>query len=86
MPGDATIGWDAGNAVCIESHYVSKHHAVVRLTPQGFLLTDLGSSNGTFMNGQPVTTALLRNGDTVDFGRERLTFAGGPPVRPPAAA
>jgi hypothetical protein len=86
-PGDATIGRDAGNAVCIESHYVSKHHAIGRLTPQGFLLTDLGSSNGTFVNGQQVTTALLRNGDTVDFGQERLMFADGPPpVRPPAAA
>ena len=54
-----TIGREAGNDLVIEDPQVSRRHA--RLTRQGnsYLLEDLGSTNGTFVNGSRVTTPVL---------------------------
>ena len=83
---EATIGRDIGNVVRIESGYVSKRHAVVRLGPQGYSITDLNSSNGTFVNSQRVSLSLLKDGDRVELGSEVLVFANpvaGTPPGPP---
>ena len=58
------IGREAGNDLVIEDAQISRHHA--RLTRQGnsYLIEDLGSTNGTFVNGSRVTEpTLLNNGD-----------------------
>lgn len=47
---------------------VSRRHALVSVTEQGVYITDVGSANGTAVNGQPVVTAPLREGDVVSFG------------------
>jgi pSer/pThr/pTyr-binding forkhead associated (FHA) protein len=47
---------------------VSRRHALVSLTEEGAYVTDLGSANGTAVNGQPVVSAPLREGDVVSFG------------------
>jgi DNA-binding MarR family transcriptional regulator len=54
---------------------VSSHHAVVTLTPRGYVIQDLASRNGTMVNGQPVERAPISSGDTVQLG------FGGPQVR-----
>jgi hypothetical protein len=73
---------------------VSRLHAVIERYPTGFCVRDLGSSNGTFVNGEPVRgEARLRTGDELRLGNSRLTFyavgdddnettavADGPPV------
>jgi len=64
-----TIGRDANADVAINDPEVSRTH--IRLTAQddGYLIEDLGSTNGTFINGQRVTgTKLLRPGDTLGLG------------------
>lgn len=74
---ETVIGRDLGNPVQIESGYVSKRHAVIRLGAQGYTIADLNSSNGIAINGQRVTTALLKDGDRIELGSEVLRFAGG---------
>jgi len=46
----------------------SRRHASVTPLPTGVALTDLGSTNGTFLNGQRVQTASARFGDTIKIG------------------
>ena len=54
---------------------VSRLHAVIERYPTGFCVRDLGSANGTFVNGEPVRgEARLRTGDELRLGDSRLTF------------
>jgi DNA-binding MarR family transcriptional regulator len=54
---------------------VSSHHAVVTLTPRGYVIQDLASRNGSMVNGQAVERAPIASGDTVQLG------FGGPQIR-----
>jgi hypothetical protein len=49
--------------IAIASEEISRRHAQVKPTADGVLVEDLGSSNGTFINGQRVQTGVLKNGD-----------------------
>jgi hypothetical protein len=74
------IGREAGNDIVVEDPQVSRRHA--RLTRQGnsYLLEDLGSTNGTFINGSRVTVpVLLANGDLVGLA-DTIVFAVQLPV------
>jgi hypothetical protein len=65
------IGRDSSNAVAINDAEVSRRHA--RLTFQGgkYVIEDLGSTNGTFINGQRLTGPhVLKPGDVVAFGEQ----------------
>jgi pSer/pThr/pTyr-binding forkhead associated (FHA) protein len=53
---------------------VSKHHAQISLGPDGFTITDLGSTNGVWVNDEKVTKAILRSGDVVRLGVTELVF------------
>jgi hypothetical protein len=53
---------------------VSRHHAELRLEDGEVVLLDLGSTNGTFVNGQPVRRVLLTDGTRVTLGRTTLVF------------
>lgn len=54
---------------------VSRLHAVIERYPTGFCVRDLGSANGTFVNGEPVKgETRLRTGDELRLGDSRLTF------------
>jgi hypothetical protein len=53
---------------------VSRHHAELRLEDGQVVLLDLGSTNGTFVNGQPVRRVLLTDGTRVTLGRTTLVF------------
>ncbi len=54
---------------------VSRQHAVIHRTPVAFLLTDLGSGNGTYLNGLRLTEpAMLHHGDRIRVGHTELTF------------
>lgn len=71
-----SIGRDAGsNSIAVVDNSISTHHA--RLTREGdsFAIHDLGSRNGTFVNGEQVTsTRLLVDNDEVRLGRVIFTF------------
>ncbi|MEU6891004.1 DUF1707 and FHA domain-containing protein [Streptomyces sp. NPDC046557] len=67
------IGRDPGNGLRLSHETVSRAHAELALRDGVWVLTDLGSTNGTTVNGRRVTgSALVRDGDQVGFGR--MTF------------
>jgi len=67
--GNNSIGRGADNAVCINDEKISTKHADLTITPEGqYILTDLGSSNGTFVNGQRITQCGLNGGDQIMMG------------------
>src|SRR3954452_6894133 len=70
------IGRDATNGVHLHDVEVSRRHAELRLTldGSGYRVHDRGSANGVFVNGEPVTDALLRSGDQVQIGRTVLVY------------
>ena len=69
-----TIGRGLNNDIILEDARVSRNHAQLRYRSRRFWLTDLGSTNGTFINGEPVTERALRDGDVVSLGGLELTF------------
>lgn len=66
--GEVTLGRSPACNVVAESGAVSKLHARIERTVDQLVLTDLNSSNGTFVNGAKVMTALLRDGDVILLG------------------
>ncbi|MCH9736202.1 MAG: FHA domain-containing protein [Actinomycetia bacterium] len=58
---------------------VSRRHAEFRLENSEFQVVDVGSLNGTYVNREPVDSALLANGDEVQIGKFRLVFLTGGP-------
>jgi len=71
-----TIGREANNDIVIDDTAISRLHAMVRrITTGNYMLTDLGSANGTFLNGKKVgAPVLLTNGDQIQLGHVRLQF------------
>ena len=62
---------------------VSRRHAEFRRTGGGFEVADVGSLNGTYVNREPIESAVLANGDEVQIGKFRLVFlTGGAEGRP----
>jgi pSer/pThr/pTyr-binding forkhead associated (FHA) protein len=57
---------------------VSRRHAEFRLETNEFQVVDVGSLNGTYVNREPVDSAVLANGDEVQIGKFRLVFLTGP--------
>lgn len=75
------IGRTPGNDVVLGTSLVSRHHAVVQRTADGYAIVDLESSNGTYVNDVCVVkTAPLRDGDTVTIGRMNLAIQLSPDV------
>jgi adenylate cyclase len=72
-----TIGRGRGNDLVLPDHRASRNHAWIRLLDaQTYYLIDLGSSNGTFLNGRPVMMpAQLRSGDKVQIADCVFLFA-----------
>ena len=69
-----TIGRKADNALPIEDPSVSGHHARIVKVQAVFFLEDLKSTNGTAINGRPITRHQLRDADVITIGQHRLVF------------
>ena len=72
--GVLTIGTDSGSGFCLTDPTVSRRHAEISRTSEGFLLQDVGSTNGTFINGVRVDRAYLRDGTTITLGKSEIGF------------
>ncbi|MBI1249402.1 EAL domain-containing protein [bacterium] len=68
-----SIGRDPHGDICLPSPNVSKQHAQIILSENQIHVADLGSTNGTFVNGQRIAaTAILKEGDLVQFADVEL--------------
>ncbi|WP_319445826.1 MULTISPECIES: ATP-binding cassette domain-containing protein [unclassified Mycobacterium] len=75
--GGVKIGRATDNDIVIPDVLASRHHATLIPGPSGTEIRDHKSINGTFVNGQRVDSAMLREGDVVTIGNIDLVFAGG---------
>lgn len=75
-----TVGRRPYNDVVIDNLAVSGEHAVVLMAGDDIELQDLGSTNGTYVNGKPIKRQLLRNGDLVEMGKYQIRFLLDAPV------
>jgi RsiW-degrading membrane proteinase PrsW (M82 family) len=57
----------------LSERIASKQHAFIEAKADGYYITDNRSTNGTYLNGAPVTTAKLSSGDVVQFGKNGVT-------------
>ncbi len=71
------LGRDPQCQIPLPSPQVSRQHARLDRGPQGDVLTDLNSTNGTFVNGQRITSQQLRPGDAIQIGPFRLSYTAG---------
>jgi len=69
-----TIGRRSTNDVVIDHLAVSGNHAVLHLKGQAAEIEDLHSTNGTYVNGEPVARQALRDGDLLGIGRYQIRF------------
>ena len=71
------IGRGGDNDLVVDDLIVSRRHAELRALPDGtYEIVDLGSHNGTFLNGQPVTRARIDEGDIVGIGHSAFCLVG----------
>lgn len=73
------IGRAPINQLVIADSYVSSRHARIEKRANGFVLRDLNSRNGTFLNGSAVTEAVLASADKIRFGETTFTFTESQP-------
>jgi hypothetical protein len=69
-----TIGRAPDNVLVLNDGEASAHHAEITASREGFRLRDLGSSNGTVVNGEPAADVFLKLGDVIKIGSTRMTF------------
>ncbi len=71
-----TVGRLPDNTLQIDDGSVSSHHAEVVFEGDKYHLHDLGSTNGTFVNGEQITDVILNHGDEIRFGQIGSVFVG----------
>ena len=72
-----TLGRHPNNTLRLMDREVSKEHATIERVGGGYLLRDLGSSNGTFVNGRRIRELKLREGDEISLGNSRFVYRDG---------
>jgi type II secretory pathway predicted ATPase ExeA len=80
------LGRDETCDIRLDGAYVSRYQNLFMETPSGWLLIDLNSTNGSFVNGRRVREHRLRDGDLVAVGQYQLRFAGAETAEAAAAA
>ncbi len=81
LTGSMTLGRSVDNHLKLEGEAVSRKHAVVEMLPGKVMLSDLGSSNGTYLNEKRITAPTqLHDNDRVRIGHNVLIFKKGAPT------
>lgn len=75
--GDTAAGRAAESDIYLEDVTVSRHHAVFKVDGEGLTVTDLGSTNGTYVNGRRHEIAALAPGDEIMLGKFHLVVVVG---------
>jgi pSer/pThr/pTyr-binding forkhead associated (FHA) protein len=74
-PSQISIGRKDTNTIVIQEQTISSNHAQINFEGGQYVLTDLNSTNGTFVNGKRITKQALRNGDLVRMGAIEMKFS-----------
>ena len=80
------LGRDEGCDISLDSSYVSRYQNLFMETTDGWLLIDLNSTNGSFVNGRRIREHRLRDGDVIAVGRHQMRFTAQRNARPEGAA
>ena len=72
--GTLTGGRDPSNAIQLVDDKVSRKHFQIRCDDGRYLYTDLKSHNGSYLNGNKISEAVLKDGDIVQVGETRLAY------------
>ena len=72
-----TIGRSTTSDIFLDDVTVSRAHAVIEMSPEGFVLKDSGSLNGTYVNNVSVTSKDLNSGDQIQIGKFHMIFVSG---------
>jgi pSer/pThr/pTyr-binding forkhead associated (FHA) protein len=76
QPGRFVLGRGEECDVVLPNVSVSREHAAVEVGPQGIVLQDLGSANGTLVNGETIESHTLARGDEIQIGKFSMVFLG----------
>ena len=76
-----TIGRRRDNDIVIDNLAVSGHHAKIDAVGEAYVLVDLQSKNGSFVNEQLVSSHWLKDGDVISVGKHLLVFSVGEAVQ-----
>ena len=71
---EVVIGRDPQSNIVLSDHGVSRRHARIFQTETDFVIEDLGSSNGTYVDGVPIVSCVLHGGDSVQIGHTLFLF------------
>jgi pSer/pThr/pTyr-binding forkhead associated (FHA) protein len=75
LDSDVTrLGRHPDSEISLDDITVSRRHAEVQRTAEGYMVADSGSLNGTYVNQERVERAALRHGDEVQIGKFRLVY------------
>ncbi len=78
LSDSVTIGRDDSNDIVLKDRFISKEHAQIIRDEGIYFLEDLGSANGTFLNGQEIKDAIeLKDKDIIDIGQVEFLFVDG---------
>lgn len=69
-----SLGRSVENDISLDDITVSRRHAVLEQTPDGYVVHDNGSLNGTYINHERITTAVLEHGDELQVGKFHFLF------------
>ncbi len=72
-----TIGRSTTSDIFLDDVTVSRAHAVIEMSPEGFVLKDSGSLNGTYVNNVSVSSKDLNSGDQIQIGKFHMIFVSG---------
>ena len=72
----ATIGRSSTSSIFLDDVTVSRSHATISRSESGFILRDVGSLNGTYINNLSITEHTLVSGDEFQIGKFHLLFIG----------
>ena len=73
--GRITIGRRFGNDIYLDDPGVSKEHAVIQTVGNDHIFEDMGSTNGSTLNGSRIAKHILQNGDVINIGAYQLKYA-----------
>ena len=75
MTTDVTrLGRHPDSEIMLDDITVSRRHAAIERTPEGYVVADAGSLNGTYVNQERIDRAVLHHGDELQVGKFRLVL------------